>query len=100
MVSARSAVAFAFVFVVTLIVAAVVAWLLSKLTKVAGLGGLDGKFGAMFGVLRGVLVVLALVWIGGLTNLPQKAWWKEAWTSQPLQQAALYVRDYLPMQGS
>ncbi len=100
MESVRSAVAFALIFVVTLIVAGVVAWLLSKLAKVAGLGGLDGKFGAMFGVLRGVLVVLALVWIGGLTNLPQQAWWKEAWTSRPLQQAALYVRDYLPTQRS
>lgn len=94
----RSAVAFALVFVVTLIVAAVLAWLLSKLTKMAGLGGLDGKFGAMFGVLRGLLVVLALVWIGGLTSLPEKHWWQDAWTSKPLQQAAMYARDYLPTQ--
>lgn len=94
----RSAAAFALVFVVTLIVAAVCAWLLSKLTKFAGLSGLDGKFGIMFGVLRGLLVVLALVWIGGLTSLPEKRWWKDAWSSKPLHQAALYARDYLPMQ--
>lgn len=94
----RSAVAFALVFVVTLIVAAVFAWLLSKLARFAGLSGLDGKFGAMFGVLRGLLVVLALVWIGGLTSMPEKRWWKDAWTSKPLHQAALYARDYLPTQ--
>jgi membrane protein required for colicin V production len=95
----RSATAFAALFVVTLVVSGIVAWLLSKLAKFAGLGGVDGKFGAMFGVVRGVLVVLALVWLGGLTSLPEQAWWKNAWTSKPLQQAALYLRDYLPKQG-
>lgn len=92
----RSSAAFAAVFIAMLIVAAVFAWFLSKLAKFAGLGGLDGKFGAMFGVVRGVLVVLALVWLAGLTQMPQQAWWKNAWSSKPLQQAALYARDYVP----
>lgn len=92
----RSATAFAAVFIMVLIVAAVFAWFLSKLAKFAGLGGLDGKFGTMFGAARGVLVVLALVWVAGLTKIPQQAWWKNAWTSKPLQQAALYAKDYVP----
>lgn len=96
----RSAAAFALVFVVTLIVAALFAWLLSKLTKFAGLSVLDGKFGAMFGAVRGLLVVLALVWVGGLTSLPEKPWWKDALTSKPLHQAAMYARDYLPTQAA
>jgi len=81
---------------VVLIVGAIVAWLLARLAKFAGLAGMDGKFGAMFGVVRGVLLVLALVWLAGLTSVPQKAWWKNAWTSKPLQQAALYAKDYVP----
>lgn len=92
----RSAAAFAAVFIAVLIVAAVFAWFLSKLVKFAGLGGLDGKFGVMFGAVRGVLVVLALVWLAGLTQMPQQPWWKDAWSSKPLQQAALYARDYVP----
>ncbi len=92
----RSAAAFAALFIVTLIVGAIAAWLLARLAKFAGLGGMDGKFGAMFGMLRGVLVVLALVWLGGLTSLPQKSWWRDAWSSKPLQQAALYAKDYVP----
>ncbi len=95
----RSAVAFAALFIVTLIVGAIAAWLLAKLAKFAGLSGMDGKFGAMFGVLRGALVVLALVWLGGLTSMPQKAWWHDAWSSKPLQQAALYAKDYVPENG-
>ena len=90
------AAAFAAVFIVVLIVGAIVAWLLARLAKFAGLAGMDGKFGAMFGVVRGVLLVLALVWLGGLTNLPQQSWWKNAWSSKPLQQAAQYAKEYVP----
>jgi membrane protein required for colicin V production len=92
----RSAVAFAALFVVTLIVGALFAWLLARLAKFAGLSGMDGKFGAIFGTLRGGLVVIALVWLGGLTELPQQSFWRNAMSSKPLQQAALYTKDYMP----
>jgi len=95
-VSLRSSVAFAAVFIVTLIIASISAWFLSKLAKFAGLGGMDGKFGAMFGTFRGILIVLALVWLGGLTKLPQESWWKNAWSSKPLMDAALYAKNYVP----
>ena len=92
----RSAVAFAALFIATLIVAALFAWLLARLAKFAGLSGMDGKFGAIFGMLRGGLVVIALVWLGGLTDLPQLPFWRNALSSKPLQEAALYAKDYLP----
>jgi membrane protein required for colicin V production len=92
----RSAAAFAALFIVTLIVSALFAWFLAQLAKFAGLAGMDGKFGAIFGMLRGVLVVIALVWLGGLTDLPQLPFWRNALSSRPLQQAALYARNYLP----
>ena len=92
----RSAVAFAALFIATLIVGALFAWFLARLAKFAGLSGMDGKFGAIFGMLRGGLVVIALVWLGGLTDLPQKPFWRNALSSKPLQQAALYAKDYMP----
>ncbi len=92
----RSAVAFAALCVATLIVAALFAWFLARLAKFAGLSGMDGKFGAIFGMLRGGLIVIALVWVGGLTDLPQQPFWRDALSSKPLQQAALYAKDYLP----
>ncbi len=94
--SIRSAAAFATLFIVTLIVGALFAWFLARLAKFAGLAGMDGKFGAIFGMLRGVLVVIALVWLGGLTDLPQKPFWRDAWSSKPLQETALCAKDYLP----
>ncbi|MBU1424219.1 MAG: CvpA family protein [Gammaproteobacteria bacterium] len=92
----RSAAAFAALFIATLIVAAVFAWFLARLAKFAGLGGVDGKFGAIFGMLRGVLVVIALVWLGGLTDFPQLPFWRNSLSGKPLQKAALYAKDYLP----
>ena len=92
----RSAAAFALLFIVTLLFCALLAWFLARLAKFAGLSGMDGKFGAIFGVLRGAMVVLALVWLGGLSGMPQKSWWRDAWSSKPLQQAALYAKDYVP----
>lgn len=92
----RSAAAFATLFIATLIVAALFAWSLARLAIYAGLSGMDGKFGAIFGMLRGVLVVIALVWLGGLTNLPRQPFWREALTSKPLQELALSAKDYLP----
>jgi len=47
-------------------------------------------------MLRGMLVVIALVWLGGLTVLPQKPFWRDALSSKPLQEAALYAKDYMP----
>jgi membrane protein required for colicin V production len=92
----RSAAAFAVLFIATLIVAALFAWFLARLAKFAGLSGMDGKFGAIFGMLRGGLMVIALVWLGGLTDLPQLPFWRNALSSKPLQEAALYAKDYLP----
>jgi membrane protein required for colicin V production len=92
----RAAVSFAALFIVTLIVGALFAWFLARLAKFAGLSGMDGKFGAIFGMLRGCLVVIALVWLGGLTDLPQLPFWRNALSSKPLQEAALYAQDYLP----
>lgn len=92
----RSAAAFAALFIVTLIAGALVAWFLARLAKFAGLGGMDGKFGAIFGMLRGGCIVIALVWLGGLTELPQLPLWRNALSSKPLQQVALYAKDYLP----
>ncbi len=96
----RSAAAFAALFVATLIVGALFAWFLARLAKFAGLSGMDGKFGAIFGMLRGTLVVIALVWLGGLTDLPQQPFWRDALSSKPLQEAGLYAKDYLPQHSA
>lgn len=92
----RTVAAFAVLFIGTLIIGGIVAWLLSKLVKWVGLGWMDGLLGGLFGVLRGVLVVLALVLLAGLSGLPKEPSWSNAALSKPLVSIALMVKGWLP----
>lgn len=92
----RIGVAYALVFVTVLIVWSVLVWLLSKLVKAIGLGWLDSVLGGLFGVLRGVLVILALVWLAGLTQIPEQTFWREAQASKTAEEAALLTKAWLP----
>ncbi|RFC32061.1 MAG: membrane protein required for colicin V production [Candidatus Nitrotoga sp. MKT] len=89
-------VAFVLLFVATLIVSGVVVWLISKLIKSTGLGWIDSLFGSLFGMLRGMLLVLMLVLLAGVTDLPQKPFWREAKLSKPLESIALASLVWLP----
>jgi membrane protein required for colicin V production len=93
----RTAVAYSCLFILTMIVGGIVAWLLSKLVKFAGLGLMDGLVGSLFGMLRGMLLVMLLVLLAGFTDLPKKPFWREAWSSKPLQSVALLAKDFLPV---
>ena len=92
----RMVVAFAALFVGTLIASSIVAWLLSKLVKIAGLGWLDGFLGAVFGMLRGGLLVLLLALLAGMTTVPEESFWREATLSRTLEDAALQAKPWLP----
>ncbi len=90
------AAAFAVIVVAVLVAVALMRLALSKLLRAIGLGPLDRFLGAVFGIARGVLVVLLCVLIGGLTVLPQQAWWRQAWLAPPLETAVLASKSWLP----
>jgi len=92
----RLTVSYALLFTLTLVAAGIVAWLLSRLVKMVGLGWMDSSLGAVFGALRGVLVLLVLVLLAGLTGLPQQAFWKSAGLSRPMERLALQAKVWLP----
>jgi membrane protein required for colicin V production len=92
----RIVAAYVLVFIVVLIVWNVIARLLSKLLKVIGSGWLDRAMGGVFGLARGVLLVLVLVWVAGLTNIPVRPFWRDAMLSETLEDAALLTKAWLP----
>src|SRR6476646_4983653 len=51
--AARLLVAYAAVFIAALIVGSLVTWLIGKLVRTVGLGGIDRLLGLLFGVVRG-----------------------------------------------
>ncbi len=92
----RAAAGFVAVFMATLLVFALARFLLSRLLRAVGLGLADRFLGAMFGVLRGVLMALAVVLVCGLSDLPRQPWWREAWLAPPMETAVLAARPWLP----
>lgn len=87
---------FTAVFVLVLITGWVLTRLLSKLVSAAGLGWMDRSLGLFFGMARGVLMVLMLVTLAGLTSLPQKPFWREARLSGHAEDAVRLLKPHLP----
>lgn len=94
--SLRMLVSFVVVFISVLIVSVLVTMLLSSFIKGIGLGFVDRILGAVFGFLRGLLVVTVLVLIAGLTALPHQSFWQQALLSDPLELVAMQVVPWLP----
>ncbi len=92
----RVALAYVAVFIAILLVWAMLAWLLSKAVKAVGLGLIDGMLGVAFGVVRGALVVLALVWLAGMTHIPEQRFWREAKFSSAAEMMAVKTKLWLP----
>lgn len=94
--SARTAAAFAAVFIGVLIVGGLLNYLVGKLVASTGLSGTDRMFGAVFGGLRGVALVVALILLAGFTPLPNDPWWQDSRTIQSLVPLADWAASLLP----
>lgn len=92
----RVALAWVAIFLVVLVIAGLLASLLSELVRKLGLSGLDRTLGAMIGILRGALAVLVLTLIAGMTKVPQTAMWKNAASTPWLEVVAMHARGVLP----
>lgn len=68
----------------------------SSMIRALGLGLSDRLLGLFFGLLRGLLIVLILVAVGGMTAAPKQNWWLQAQLSPPLETAVLAARPWLP----
>jgi len=92
----RGLVAFVAIFLLTLVVTTLGAVWLAKVLHASGLGGLDRLLGALFGLLRALLIVLAAAIAAGFTSLPQKAAWKDSLAGAQLAAAATALKPWLP----
>jgi len=94
--SLRQISAFALLFVVTLIIAAVVNNLVSQIVKKTGLTGTDRMLGVVFGIARGTVIVAILVLMAGLTQLPADPWWNDSLFIKHFQELAIWLKEFLP----
>ncbi len=83
-------------FGLSLLIMSLITKVLSELIKLIGLGGFDKILGGVFGCLRGVVIMVILVIISGLTSLPKQEGWRNAMFSSPLEALAIKVLPSLP----
>lgn len=77
--SAREPLAFILLFILTLLVGALVKNLLKNMIKATGLSSMDRMLGSLFGLFRGVLlVVVALSVLSRLTQASTDPWWQRS----------------------
>ena len=69
---------------------------INAVIKASGLGVVDHGLGVIFGLARGVVIVLAAVLVCGATAIPQQPFWRDAMLSPLAETAARTVIPYLP----
>jgi membrane protein required for colicin V production len=92
----RYAAGFVTVFVGVLVATALVAWLLKKLLSAVGLGPLDRLLGSLFGLLRGVVVLLAITVVAGMTPLHDTDAWQQSQGARWLESFLHVLKPVLP----
>lgn len=94
--SARTSLAFAGLFLTVLIVGGLVTFLVGKMVEKTGLSGTDRLLGGVFGGVRGLVLILALILVAGLTPIPQDPWWQNSRSIQSLMPLAEWSAKFLP----
>lgn len=78
----RYAAGFVLVFVLSLFAGGLLAFLIRKLVAAVGLRPVDRVLGGAFGLVRGVVILLVLTVVVGMTPLVKAVWWQESTGAQ------------------
>ncbi len=87
-------------FILVVIAGSLVGYLLRRLVSGSGLSGTDRLLGLVFGLVRGVAVIVLLVLMLGFTPFHRDAWWQESRLLPTFESAATWVKTYLPAELS
>jgi membrane protein required for colicin V production len=92
----RLIVAFIVLFIGVRLLMALFALAVDAIVRRSGLSVADRGLGGLFGLARGLVLVLAAVLVCGLTAIPQQPFWKNALLSPLAETAARTVKPFLP----
>jgi len=92
----RLAVGFGLLFLVTLMLGALVNFIVAQFVKKTGLSGADRVLGVAFGFLRGLVIIIVFVVIASMTPLPEQVWWKTSNLLGRFEQLTLMLKPYFP----
>jgi membrane protein required for colicin V production len=93
----RQAISFATLFIIIFILGTVIAHLVSRLLIKTGLTSLDRVLGLGFGILRGAIIIVIFVIVGGhFPQLPQQDWWQQSMMLERFENLVIWMKDYIP----
>jgi membrane protein required for colicin V production len=87
---------FAILFIGTMLLGSLVNLAIAHIIRASGLQVVDRGLGGLFGLARGVLIVLTLVILAGLTELPRQPVWRDAVLSGIAESAVKTIKPWLP----
>ena len=94
----RYAAAFVLIFIVSVFLAGLLAVLFKKLVEAIGLRPVDRTLGAAFGLVRGVILLLAVTVVVNMTAFKTSTWWQESVGAGVLTAAVKGLKPVLPEQ--
>ena len=94
--TARLIVAFIALFLGVRILMGLLSLAIGALVEATGLSLADRGLGGLFGLARGIVIVLAGVILCGMTDIPKQAFWQEALLSPIAESGARTVKPFLP----
>lgn len=94
--NARIATAFVLLFLLTLIIGAILNKLLGALIHKTGLTGTDRMAGLVFGIGRGIMIIIILVMLAGLTPVTESSWWQKSQLLPHFQILAVWLINHIP----
>jgi membrane protein required for colicin V production len=98
--SARVLLAYALCFIAVLIAGAIVTFLIRKLVESSGLSGSDRLLGMVFGLVRGLALVVLVVLLMEFTPFPRDPWWHESRLLPTFENGAHWLSARLPAEIS
>jgi membrane protein required for colicin V production len=90
----RYAAGFVLVFIVVVFAGALLAWLIKKMITAVGLRPVDRALGAVFGLVRGVILLLTAAVVINMTPLKDANWWVK---SRAADMSATTLKSMKPM---
>lgn len=87
---------FAVVFLAMMIVVFIAGHVVKSSVESVGLKGADKFIGGLFGLLRGLVILVGLTLAAGLTQLPKTDFWRQASLTRGLEVLAVQVKPLLP----
>ena len=88
-------IAFALLFVMTLVAGVFIRLLLGAAVQKTRLNFFDRAGGMLLGAVHGLLMIVILTLLAGLTALPKDMWWQESRYLPPFQHCAVWLRSHI-----